>query len=150
MNISVDLNTDWEICDDLYHRDGHLYMFMVQLKEDNSNCMIIQAESLWTNENHNIILDYIKQMDIDMETFREIRGFKQVKCIMLMRSACEAALSLYEIDAKKDEKKSKTNKLKEKIRRDWLYPDQLEELDDEELEEWIDYLKEIWDWDNDE
>ena len=62
--ICVDLNGDWEICNDLYHREGHLYVFVVQQKSNHRIYHVLLAESLWSNENHNKIIEYLNSKGI--------------------------------------------------------------------------------------
>jgi hypothetical protein len=56
----------------------------------------VLAQAFWSNENHNIIMAYLKLKKIAKECFIHIKGWRMVKCLTVLREDWENTVELNE------------------------------------------------------
>jgi hypothetical protein len=109
------------------------------------------VKEVWSNKNHNTIIEYLSANHVEYGSIKNIEGYRRVRCIMALRETCDLALSQLEMDYERDQSDNAPTALehkaqKENIRRQYLYPHELEDVDD--LDETIDGLEGCEDYEN--
>ena len=134
---------EFSIEKEFYDRDGKLVLLEVRRLANTGIKRYVDIEDLWTNETHNQIMDYIRENDVERDTYQEIRGYLNVKCIVTLRDVRDSALADLEDNHRLTAKM--IAKMKHDIEVRTQCAEDLEQVDD--LSDTIEILKDDGDWD---
>jgi hypothetical protein len=76
--------TDFDIIEEFYDRHQNVRILMVQRK-GSTETHLVGTDYIWTNENHNQIMDYLQSKRVHPDRFRVQTGYMRVRFIMIVR-----------------------------------------------------------------
>jgi hypothetical protein len=78
--------TDFDIIEEFYDRNENVRVLMVRHRGSTEN-HLVETDVVWTNENHNKIMDYLESKRVHPDKFRVQTGYIRVRFIMVARKS---------------------------------------------------------------
>lgn len=111
-----------DIIDHWRGSDDKVEAFVVWKKPNDgvAKKVAVLAQAFWTNENHNVIMAYLRSKQVVKECFVHIKGWRMVKCLTVLREDWENMLELNEQAFYSSDNDMSEGKYNRKLRREDL------------------------------